>query len=810
MKKMLLPLLALYSLHAETIEYCGGQNDKEAIIGLSSQIQSSVSSSVEREATQRGVGRDVDFQNYVKQHSKVSSDLDLTNIKIGKKGEVFCASVERREQEAYTKNLVNGVKNYQPSILAGSDEEKVKMLESWIDKITKTQNNLVVFGKGISEKEKIELLNRRSQFMDLRAEMLFTLENSVWKACGDDKKEAYRELTKKIFGKGEKKEEGGFLDALGGLFGSDKKDEKQVIYELKEVLYKTTDKGTCAVLKKNTLLDQARNMYATSGNFQERNLPKNPKEKHAALGEWVEYIDFTLKLMRPFKEAFLPKHHEKLISQRERLQKLKTEVSPQYVKFVVAGENVAILLDGVKKLVPNEEFYLKEGAHSYVISSMGKCDKTGAFEIAKGEDEVLEISLGDMSYPTVTFNTNMFDARASINGQLIKMNVKETIKSCAEGVPYIVSYKDQTFQGKMDLSAGEHIDKSFYFLSAQETQLFNDPKKKTFTVDTGKTLADTLSRNDIPATTKLVFEVKDAPKNGVLKLDEKRGSFTYTPADLYKGIDSFSYVIGNGDQHSAIKIVEITVKGQNHAPVALSESFNVESGKSLSSRLEAKDEDEDAIVFSYGSKPSHGEFILESDGSFTYTPFKDFKGLDSFTYKITDANNASATKSVKINVTAKNSQPEATFSAFETTAGRPYKGNLTATDRDGDGLKFLQVDMPKHGRLDLGSNGIFSYTAHADFAGEDSFAYKVSDGKDSSSVQTVTITVKALPAETKPSKVETPDMAMAAVAEVEEGIDYEMFKKVLEENAQNTEFILKTKEQYPKAFAKFLKEKLGG
>ena len=48
---------------------------------------------------------------------------------------------------------------------------------------------------------------------------------------------------------------------------------------------------------------------------------------------------------------------------------------------------------------------------------------------------------------------------------------------------------------------------------------------------------------------------------------------------------------------------------------------------------------------------------------------------------------------------------------------------------------------PSHGTLDWSDTGAFTYTPEAGFHGEDSFTYKVNDGRADSNVATVTITV---------------------------------------------------------------------
>ena len=47
--------------------------------------------------------------------------------------------------------------------------------------------------------------------------------------------------------------------------------------------------------------------------------------------------------------------------------------------------------------------------------------------------------------------------------------------------------------------------------------------------------------------------------------------------------------------------------------------------------------------------PSHGKVVLKADGSFAYTPAKDYTGSDSFTYKIsTGAETISGTAAIVV------------------------------------------------------------------------------------------------------------------------------------------------------------------
>lgn len=75
---------------------------------------------------------------------------------------------------------------------------------------------------------------------------------------------------------------------------------------------------------------------------------------------------------------------------------------------------------------------------------------------------------------------------------------------------------------------------------------------------------------------------------------------------------------------------------------------------------------------------------------------------------------------------------------FEDTAN-PLLGN--DQDPDGDPLQTILVSPPQHGALTLNPNGTFVYTPAANYAGADSFTYKLSDGMAESNVATVSIQV---------------------------------------------------------------------
>ena len=140
--------------------------------------------------------------------------------------------------------------------------------------------------------------------------------------------------------------------------------------------------------------------------------------------------------------------------------------------------------------------------------------------------------------------------------------------------------------------------------------------------------------------------------------------------------------------------------------------------------------------------PAHGTVTLSHAGGFTYTPSHGFSGVDSFTYKDTDASfNSSAAATVAITV-----DPTAVADGYTASSGSLLtvaSPGVLANDL-GVGLSAELVSSVSHGSLTFNSNGSFHYTSDNGFTGSDSFTYRAIDAlSHSSSAVTVTLTVGA-------------------------------------------------------------------
>jgi uncharacterized repeat protein (TIGR01451 family) len=216
-------------------------------------------------------------------------------------------------------------------------------------------------------------------------------------------------------------------------------------------------------------------------------------------------------------------------------------------------------------------------------------------------------------------------------------------------------------------------------------------------------------------------------------------------------------LINTGDD-SAFEATSIVT---NQPPVANNDSYSINEDTAL---VEATvgplgdgvlandtDVDSDPLTAVLDTPTTNGVLVLNSDGSFTYTPTADYCGADSFTYHANDGTVDSNIANVDIDVVCVNDAPVANNDSNSTnedtalvdaTVG-PLGDGVLANDTDVENNPLTAVldTGPSNGTLVLGSDGAFTYTPDADYCGADSFTYHANDGALDSNIATVDIDV---------------------------------------------------------------------
>jgi VCBS repeat-containing protein len=263
----------------------------------------------------------------------------------------------------------------------------------------------------------------------------------------------------------------------------------------------------------------------------------------------------------------------------------------------------------------------------------------------------------------------------------------------------------------------------------------------------------TVQANDLNAETAgFTPRLVASTQHGQVSVNAANGvfsGFVYTPDANFFGNDSFTYQYSNaaGTELSNTATVTLTVTPVNDAPVAADVSASTAEDTVATIDLVATDVDSAGaeLQFAIQTQPGHGSVVKNADGSYSYTPAKDYNGADSFTYTVSDGSLTSNVATVRISITAVNDAPNLGNQALTVAEDTALNGNLlaTASDVNSPVLTAAIVAGPQHGTLTVNANGTFSYQGSKDYLGADSFTYKVNDGSLATSLRPVILTQPA-------------------------------------------------------------------
>ena len=277
--------------------------------------------------------------------------------------------------------------------------------------------------------------------------------------------------------------------------------------------------------------------------------------------------------------------------------------------------------------------------------------------------------------------------------------------------------------------------------------------------DSGSRLVDVLA-NDTTAPDQgesLILVSFGAAAHGTVGPGGESAQLLYTPNADFCGQDAFNYTISDGSL-TGVGTVTVNVACVNDLPRPQPDLFVIpEDSVNIVLDVLGNDIDVDGgQFFVLGCFPEsvdnrHGTVTIAADGAHVlYTPEPNFFGLASFICKVTDGNGPGIDQPgalVTVNVANVNDPPTAiddTFTVNEDSAESflPVLANdLIAPDR-AEILQLLAAGPSQNGIVVVGGEGRqLIYKPKANFCGEDSFGYTVSDGHLGTDTGTVTITV---------------------------------------------------------------------
>jgi hypothetical protein len=151
----------------------------------------------------------------------------------------------------------------------------------------------------------------------------------------------------------------------------------------------------------------------------------------------------------------------------------------------------------------------------------------------------------------------------------------------------------------------------------------------------------------------LTFALATTPAKGSLSAPSAGSPSTtlFTPTANANGADSFTFTATDDSSTSGAATITINITPVNDAPVADAKTATVAAGKSVAIALSGSDVDGDALTFAVVTQPGSGK-LSGTPPNLTYKASKGFSGVDTFTYRASDAALNSAPVTVSVTVTA--------------------------------------------------------------------------------------------------------------------------------------------------------------
>ena len=259
-----------------------------------------------------------------------------------------------------------------------------------------------------------------------------------------------------------------------------------------------------------------------------------------------------------------------------------------------------------------------------------------------------------------------------------------------------------------------------------------------------------------------VMTITTQPSRGRVVVDTNTQMLTYTPAENDHDTYTFMYTARDDDPvrmlTSPAARVTVTVNPVNDAPefetdvTTRTVSESAQPGDEVGTKVEATDVDDITLTYSLSGA---SDFVIDATGADPGGARRHARPRAHPSYEVTvtasDRLNASDTIAVTINLDNVNDPPVAESDTATTNEDMSVNIDVLYNDTDPDTerarLRVSVLTQPLNGTARAQSDQTITYTPNANFAGPNSFTYRVSDGRltDDGSVSVTVVAVNDAP-----------------------------------------------------------------
>ncbi|MEP3225399.1 MAG: Ig-like domain-containing protein [Parasphingorhabdus sp.] len=234
--------------------------------------------------------------------------------------------------------------------------------------------------------------------------------------------------------------------------------------------------------------------------------------------------------------------------------------------------------------------------------------------------------------------------------------------------------------------------------------------------------------------------------NGMVVINPD-GTVTYTPNPDFNGTDIITYEISDGEGGTSTAEITVVVADVNDTPTtngSIGDQTNLDSQViSLPVAGAFSDPDGDGLSFSATGLPA-GLTIDPATGVISGTIDRSASQVNGGVYMITVTADDGRGGTISSDFTWTVTNPAPVASNDSVTTDEDTAVNIPVLDNDvdsdGDPLTVTAADAG-NGMVTINADGTLAYTPNANFNGEDTIVYTISDGEGGFSTATVTVTV---------------------------------------------------------------------
>ncbi|MFN4762176.1 Ig-like domain-containing protein [Gillisia sp. Q332] len=246
-----------------------------------------------------------------------------------------------------------------------------------------------------------------------------------------------------------------------------------------------------------------------------------------------------------------------------------------------------------------------------------------------------------------------------------------------------------------------------------------------------------------------ITSIDSQTTKGGTVVDNRDGTYTYTPPTDFMGEDTFEYTMCDNASPKNCSSAAVTITVTAASVLAVDDAYETEEDKvlTITNHLDNDDFPDNAVVSSVDAEDTDGSVELQNDGTIKYTPADSFAGEDSFTYTICNDHDTPICSTATITITVNDegdpvAVKDEVVMSFGTTS--LTIASLLENDVVIDGAVITSVEASGTGSVVINEDGTVTYTPMPAFKGNDTFIYTLCDDdtpEPSCSTATVTVSI---------------------------------------------------------------------